>query len=249
MKISIITATYNRADTIERAIRSIKDQTYQNVEMVIVDGASSDNTLETVFELITEKDKVLSEKDDGIYDALNKGLSNATGQIIGFLHSDDLYADKNVLTFITDIFLDQKVDIVYGDVTFFSKSSPDKVIRRYKSDLLTLSNLAWGKMPAHPAIFYRREVFESLGGFKQDYKIAADYEFLCRLMKNSNFVLKYVNKSLVRMQVGGASRVGFKNSLLLNREVYRALKDNEMYTNYFMILSKYFSKLLQYIKS
>jgi glycosyltransferase involved in cell wall biosynthesis len=249
MKVSIITATYNRADTIERAIRSIKDQTYQDLEMVIVDGASSDNTLEIVYKLTTAKDKVLSEKDDGIYDALNKGLANASGDIIGFLHSDDLYADKNVLTFITDVFLDEKVDIVYGDVTFFSKRIPEKIIRRYKSDLLNLSNLAWGKMPAHPAIFCRREVFKSLGGFKLDYKIAADYEFLCRLMKNSNFVLKYANMSLVRMQTGGASGAGLKNTVLLNREVYRALKENGIYTNYFMILSKYFSKFLQYVRS
>ena len=249
MKVSVITATYNRAHTIVRALGSVRNQTYKNIELVVIDGGSTDNTIGVISHLISTEDMVYSGPDDGIYDALNKGLESASGDIIAFLHSDDLYFDENVLSFITDVFVDESIDIVYGDICFFSEMDEGNIVRTYKSDQLSLKNLAWGKMPAHPAIFCRRKVFETLGGFKLDYKIAADYEFLCRLVKKSNFTSKYVNKNLVRMQTGGASRISLKNTALLNREVYRAIKTNGIYTNYFMILSKYASKLFQFLKS
>lgn len=248
MKFSLITATYNREHTIVRALTSIRNQTYKNVQLVVVDGGSSDNTIDLISGLMSSNDYVHSGPDNGIYDALNKGLELASGDVVAFLHSDDLYFDENVLSNVANIFLDDTIDIVYGDACFFTGMDENNIHRRYKSDLLTFKNLSWGKMPAHPAMFCRREVFEEVGRFKIDYEIAADYEFLCRLVKNTNFKSQYVNKIFVKMQSGGASKISLKNTLLLNQEVYRAIKSNGMYTNYFMILSKYLTKLLQFLK-
>lgn len=247
MKFSVITATYNRAETIVRALSSVKRQSHKDIELVVVDGASTDDTLKIISPLLSSGDIVHSSPDDGIYDALNKGVDLASGDIIAFLHSDDLYYDDNVLAIVTDIFSDKNIDIVYGNVVFFSAKDEHEIVRRYNSATLNLSNLSWGKMPPHPAIFCRRRVFEKVGKFKLDYEICADYEFLCRLVKNFNFKSEYTNKTFVKMQVGGASRVGLRNTLLLNREVYKAITSNEIYTNYFMILSKYPSKILEFL--
>ena len=249
MKISIITATYNRASTIVRAISSVRSQTYDNVQLVIIDGGSTDKTIELVKPLMSTSDIVCSEQDHGIYDALNKGINISNGEIIAFLHSDDFYIDDGVIHNVIKLFEDDEVDIVYGDVSFFKRDNPKKVTRIYHSDELSQRNLAWGKMPAHPAMFVRRKVYTKVGNFKIDYQIAADYEFLCRLVKISEFKVKHLPRVLVHMQSGGASTQGIKSFFLLNREVYRALRENGIYTNYFMLFSKYFSKLRQFIMS
>lgn len=249
MKISIITATYNRASTILRTISSVRSQTYDNVQLVIIDGGSTDETIELIKPLMSTYDIVCSEQDHGIYDALNKGINLSNGEIIAFLHSDDLYVDEEVVSNVMNLFEDDEVDIVYGDVSFFNRNNPEKVTRIYHSDNLSQRNLAWGKMPAHPAIFVRRRVYNRVGNFKIDYQIAADYEFLCRLVKDDEFKAKRLTRVLVRMQSGGASTRGIKSFFLLNREVYRALQENGIYTNYFMIFSKYFSKVRQFLIS
>ena len=249
MKISIITATYNCASTVVRALSSIKRQTYRNVELVVIDGASKDETIDLVSPFISSTDIMLSEPDNGIYDALNKGVEVCSGDVIAFLHSDDLYFDDNILSTVMSIFNDSDIDIVYGDVSFFVQERIDKVVRTYSSDKLSLENLAWGKMPAHPAMFIRRQIYERIGPFKTDYSIAGDYEFLCRIARNIEFNAVYLPSVLVRMQTGGISTGGFKNSLVLNKEVYRAVRDNGIYTNIFMILSKYPAKILQFFKS
>ena len=249
MKISIITATYNRASTIVRAISSVRSQTYDNVQLVIIDGGSTDKTIELIKPLMSTNDIVCSEQDYGIYDALNKGINISNGEIIAFLHSDDFYVDEEVVHNVIKLFKDDEVDIVYGDVSFFKGNNPKKVTRIYHSEELSKRNLAWGKMPAHPAMFIRRKVYTKVGNFKIDYQIAGDYEFLCRLVKDSDFKVKRLPKVLVRMQSGGASTKGMKSFFLLNREVYRALRENGIYTNYFMLFSKYFSKLRQFIVS
>ena len=247
MKISIITATYNRASTIVRAISSVRSQTYDNVQLVIIDGGSTDKTIELIKPLMSTTDIVCSEQDFGIYDALNKGINISNGEIIAFLHSDDFYIDEEVVHNVIKLFKDDEVDIVYGDVSFFKGNNPKKVTRIYHSNELSQRNLAWGKMPAHPAMFIRRKVYTKVGNFKIDYQIAADYEFLCRLVKDSEFKVKRLSKVLVCMQSGGASTKGIESFFLQNREVYRALRENGIYTNYFMLFSKYFSKLRQFI--
>ena len=249
MKISIITATYNRESTIIRAISSVRSQTYGNVQLVIIDGASTDETVELIKPFMSASDIVCSEQDHGIYDALNKGINLSNGEVIAFLHSDDLYIDEEAVSNVMKLFEDDEVDIVYGDVSFFNGNNPEKVTRIYHSDDLSQRNLAWGKMPAHPAIFVRRRVYNRVGNFKIDYQIAADYEFLCRLVKDAEFKVKRLPRVLVRMQSGGASTRGIKSFFLLNREVYRALRENGIYTNYFMLFSKYFSKVRQFLIS
>lgn len=245
MKVSVITATYNRESTVVRALSSIKSQTYSDIQTVVIDGASRDSTISLVTPLLGENDILQSEPDLGIYDALNKGLALAEGEVIAFLHSDDLYFDNNVISNVVEIFSDISIDVVYGDTCFFAGSDISKIKRLYRSDKLSERNLAWGKMPAHPAIFIRRRIYEGIGHFKTDFKIAADYEFLCRLVHYANLKSVYVASPLVRMQLGGASTAGFRSAIILNKEVFRALSNNGIYTNIFMLLSKYPSKILQ----
>jgi glycosyltransferase involved in cell wall biosynthesis len=247
--VSIITATYNREATIVRAISSIKSQTYNDIQTVVVDGHSQDSTVSLVSCMLNRNDILQSEPDSGIYDALNKGLALANGEIIAFLHSDDLYFDNNVISEVVDAFSDDTVDVVYGDVCFFSARNVMKIKRRYRSDKLSERNLAWGKMPAHPAIFIRRRVYEKIGYFETDFKIAADYEFLCRVVHYADLKSVYLSSVLVRMQLGGISTAGFRNSILLNKEVFRAIRKNGIYTNMFMLLSKYPSKILQFLRT
>jgi len=247
MKISVITAVYNRKETISRALLSIRNQSYKNVEIVVVDGGSSDGTQEAVKSVLDENDYFISEPDDGIYDALNKGLTAATGEIICFLHSDDIYNCNDALSSVVQVF-ESDVDVVYGDVSFFTRDKTDSVVRVYRSDKLNVKNLTWGKMPAHPAIFIRRKIYDSIGIFKTDYIIAADYEFLCRMVTSMNCTSVYLPRLIVRMQMGGVSTAGFRNSLQLNKEVLRACRENGLKTNILMLLTKYPSKLLQFLR-
>jgi glycosyltransferase involved in cell wall biosynthesis len=248
MKISIITAVYNRNKTIKNAIMSIKEQTYKNIELIIIDGGSTDGTIRTIQEIIDIKDIFITEPDNGIYDALNKGLKIATGDVIAFLHSDDIYSNSFVLSSVIESFQDQKTDIVYGDISFFYPGNPSKIIRKYKSNKLSRKNLAWGKMPAHPSMFIKRNLYNEVGFFKISYDIAADYEFLCRAVNYKALITIYVPKIFVKMQLGGKSTLGIKNTILLNKEVLRAIRENGIYTNIFMLFSKYPSKILQYLR-
>lgn len=247
MQVSVVTAVFNRASTIVRALSSIKLQTYQNIQITVIDGCSTDDTVARVETVLEDSDILISEPDDGIYDALNKGIDYSTGEIICFLHSDDLFYDNDIVSKVIDIFKDESVDVVYGDVCFFSGQSPMEVRRRYRSSKLTVRNLAWGKMPAHPSIFIRRKVYDSVGKFETAFKIAADYEFLCRLVKYPDLNAVYLPDPFVRMQIGGASTGGIFSTIVLNREVLIALRKNGIYSNILMLLSKYPSKFLEYI--
>ena len=217
--------------------------------MIVIDGASSDNTVSLLEKQLGDGDMLISEPDDGLYDALNKGLDKATGEIIAFLHSDDFYSHSEVISRVVDQFSDKNVDVVYGDVSFFSEFAIQKTKRVYKSDQLSEKNLAWGKMPAHPAMFVRSRIYDLIGHFETDFEIAADYEFLCRMVKIPNLKTFYLSSILVRMQIGGVSTGGLRNTVKLNKEVLRALHRNGIYSNLFMILSKYFSKLLQFLRA
>ena len=246
-RVTVITATYNRAKTIVRALSSIKSQTYTDIQLIVIDGASTDETLLKANTILGETDVVVSEPDQGIYDALNKGLAISEGEIIGFLHSDDLYYDDEIISKVVDVFTDETIDVVYGDACFFSGDNFMEIRRRYRSSKLSRENLAWGKMPAHPAIFIRRRVYEKIGHFETNFKIAADYEFLCRLVKYPKLKAVYLPFPFVRMQFGGASTGGFTSTMLLNKEVLAAIRKNGIYTNVFMVLSKYPSKVMEYL--
>ena len=246
MKISIITVAYNAAHTIVDTLESVVAQTHPDVEHIVVDGASTDGTLEIVKSHGQHVTRMISEPDQGIYDAMNKGLRVATGDVIGFLNADDVYAHQNVLATVAAIMKREHLDALFGDVAFFSAESHARTLRRYSSARFRPDRIAWGWMPAHPALFVRRDVFQRVGGFRTDYRIAGDFEFVARAFGKNSLRYRHLPEVLVRMLTGGISTGGWRNTLLLNREVLRACRENEIRTNILKILSKYPAKLLEY---
>lgn len=245
MKISIITAVYNRADTIERAICSVKSQDYPEVEHIVIDGGSTDGTLERLRASMENNAILVSEPDRGMYDAINKGLNLATGDVVGLLHSDDFFPGNDVLSKIAECFRDESMNAIYGDAAFFAPQAPGKIVRRYSSARFTPSRLGWGWMPAHTTLFLRHDVYRKFGGYKLDYRIAADFDFVCRIFREGKLRTHYIPKVLVHMQTGGLSTCGWRSTFTLNREVMRACRENRIRTNWFKLLSKFPLKALE----
>jgi len=248
LKISIITVVYNNKETIKDAIDSVLGQTYKNIEYIIVDGASTDGTIEVIQSYGDKVSKFISEKDTGIYDAMNKGISLASGDIIGILNSDDFYVDEYVLEKIVKEFESKNVDSVYADLVYVNPQDLNKVVRYYNSSYFTPEKFAYGWMPAHPTFFVKKEVYEKFGVFKTDYKIAADYELLTRFLARNKITYSYIKKPIVKMRIGGASTNGIKSNYILNKEIIRACRENNIYTNWIMVLSKLPQKVLGLLK-
>lgn len=246
-RISLITVSYNSNKTISDTINSVLSQTYPNIEYIIVDGGSTDGSVEVVRSFGTKISKFISEPDKGIYDAINKGIRLATGEIIGILNSDDFFYDKNVIQNIADAFAQGDVDAVYGDVFFVDKNNLSSVKRYYSSGSFKPGKFKFGFMPAHPSFFCRRELFEKFGYYKEDYKIGADFELLLRFMLINKIKYKYLDIVTTVMRTGGASNKSFKSNLALNKEILRACKENGVKTNYFNIYSKYFLKIFEFV--
>lgn len=247
MKISIITTTYNSAKTIEDTLKSVVRQDYFNIEHIIIDGGSLDETLKIVAQYPSVS-KVISEPDKGIYDAMNKGLKLASGDIIGILNSDDFFASNNIISNIVQTFTQNKVDCVFGDVDFVRPDNLNKVVRHYSSAYFYPALFAYGFMPAHPSFFVYKRIYEQYGYFKTDYKIAADYELLIRFLYSKKISYQYIPLTVVKMRTGGASNRNLKSNLLLNQETMRASRENNISTNYLKIYSKYFIKIFQLLK-
>lgn len=247
MKFSIITVCYNSAQTIEDTLRSVAAQTWPEIEHILVDGGSRDGTLAIIERYRQSLSKVISEPDHGIYDAMNKGMHAATGDVIGFLNADDVYARANVLGDVAKLMGQEHLDALFGDVEFFRPQKPTLAVRRYSSAHFRPERIAWGWMPAHPALFLRREVFQKVGLFRTDYRIAGDFEFIARAFWRLPLSYRHLPEVLVRMRTGGISTGGWRNTLLLNREVLRACRENGIQTNLLKILSKYPAKLLEYL--
>lgn len=225
---SIITAVFNRADTVEQALLSIQSQTWSAVQHIVIDGASTDGTLARL-ECHRERISVLvSEPDQGIYDALNKGLHRATGDFVGLMHSDDFYADDQVLEKVARTFADPAIDGVYGDLDYVSKDAPDRVIRRWRSGQYRPRRLARGWMPPHPTLFLRRAVIEAWNGFDTSFQIAADYDAVLRYLAKGEIKLAYLPEVLVKMRVGGESNRSLSRIIRKSREDYRALRRNRV---------------------
>ncbi|MDR2365316.1 MAG: glycosyltransferase [Zoogloeaceae bacterium] len=248
MKISIITVCFNAADTITATLRSVAAQTHQEAEHIVVDGGSTDGTLEHIAKHGKHVAHLVSEPDKGIYDAMNKGIRLASGDIIGILNADDIYADDAVLTRVANVMADGGFDALYGDVEFFAPDNPKKATRRYNSRRFSPAKLAWGWMPAHPTLFLRRELFERYGLYRTDFRISGDYELIARIFKEGKLKYRYLPEVLVRMRTGGVSTSGWRNTLLLNREVLRACSENGIKTNWFKLLSKYPLKALEFLR-
>jgi len=249
MKVSVITVCYNSAATLARTLQSVAEQDWLSVEHIIIDGASTDGTLTIIDQYRASISHVISEPDQGIYDAMNKGLDLARGDIVCFLNADDQYASKSVLSHVVNQFQQQELDAVIGDVAFFNPKDPQKSIRRYRSDRFSPRRLAWGWMPSHPALFMKRNVMTKVGYFKTDYRIAGDYEYVVRAFYHGNLKYQHLPEVLVHMQIGGISSKDWRSRILLNQEVLRACRENSVPTNIFKILSKYPLKLLELIQS
>ena len=247
-KVSVITVCYNSALSIERAIRSVESQSYRNIEHIIIDGLSTDHTFEIIKKLDCV-DKVISEKDMGIYDAMNKGLSLATGEIIAFLNADDFYKNAFVIEKVINKFKKYSLDAVYGDVDFFSSKDLNRSVRRYSSKNFSPKKLAYGLMPAHPSLFMRKKIYNEVGEFDVNYRIAGDFDFIARAFKKNKLNYQYIPEVFVSMQIGGISTRGIKSTFILNMEIMQSCLKNGIDTNWIKLISRYFIKSLEFKKA
>ena len=243
-KVSVITVCFNSSNTIKRTLDSVNHQTYLNIEHIIIDGNSVDKTLKIVNQHKHRPGPIISEADRGIYDAMNKGLVKASGDIICFLNSDDEFHSSNLVAEVVAEFENDQLDLVYGDVIYESKER--KPIRYYKSKSFTADKLRFGFMPAHPSLFIRANIYKVLRGFRPDFKIAGDFEICCRIFQIPNLRTCYLERPFVNMQMGGASAVSFSNILLVNREILEACLSNGIKTNYLNLFIRYFLKLYEF---
>lgn len=227
LKISIVTVCYNSSKTIKQSIDSILTQTYGNIEFIIIDGGSSDGTVELIKSYDNQISKLISEPDNGLYHAMNKGINLCSGNVIGLLNSDDIYTDKSVLSDVMKHFNeDPDLDILYGNLVYVKKENTDEVVRKWISKPYNTVFFEQGNVPPHPALFLRADVYKKVGLFNLKYKLAADYEFMLRVFKKYNFKSKYIDRLTVKMRLGGATNKSIKNIINGNKEILNAWKNN-----------------------
>lgn len=248
LKISVITVSYNAAETIAETICSVAAQDHPHVEHIVVDGDSRDGSAAIAREHLRVGGIILSEPDKGLYDAMNKGIALASGDIVAILNADDHYAHTAVLSEIAARFAVSDVDAMLADVAFFRDSDPTRIVRRYRSDRFRPGLIGWGIMPAHPGMFLKRSVYEKVGGYDTGYRIAADFDFVARAFGRHRCTFEHTREVAVLMRPGGVSTADFGARMLINREVLKACRSNGIYSNYPMLLSKYPRKLLELIR-
>ena len=253
LKISIITATYNSGKTVGDTLKSVLAQTYHDYELLVVDGASKDNTLEVVKKmepLFEGRMRYISEPDKGIYDAMNKGIRMATGEVIGILNSDDFYTSDDALACIAWVLENEKVDAVYGDIHYVDDEDYKKCVRYYSSKPFRRWMMRLGFMPAHPSFYCRKVVYEKFGAFDaENYWVAADFENLLRLIFVNKIKTHYISKDFVTMRTGGASSSGLESHKRIMRDHLKALKKNGVYSNIFLLGLRYLYKIGEILKS
>ncbi|MEZ9872017.1 glycosyltransferase family 2 protein [Vibrio sp. 10N.261.51.C6] len=247
MNVSIITATFNSEGTIRDTLLSLESQSYPNIEYIIIDGASQDSTLEVVKSTSTRVSKLISEPDKGIYDALNKGIQYATGDIVGFLHSDDLLAYPEAVSDLVETLKQDNSEAVYADLEYVSKEDTTKVVRKWTSGQYEQQKLRSGWMPPHPTFFMKRDLYLKYGLFNLDYKIAADYDSILRYLWVNNVTASYLPKVVTKMRVGGASNRSLANIIEKTKEDIQALKDNQLFWPSALFI-KNVSKIPQFFK-
>jgi glycosyltransferase involved in cell wall biosynthesis len=247
LRLSIITVSNNSIPTVRDTVNSVLSQTYPNIEYIIIDGSSSDGTIELIKSFGNKIQKFISEPDSGMYDAINKGIRLSTGNIIGILNSDDFFYDNTVIQKVVDAFENNDIDAIYGDVQFVNPVDTSKIVRYYSSKHFNPLKFKYGFMPAHPSFYAKRELFEKLGYYKTDYIIAADFELLVRFIHVNQIRCKYLEMPFVSMRTGGISNKSILSNFTLNREIARACRENGIRTNYFNIYSKYFTKVFEYL--
>lgn len=246
IKVSIITAVYNEVELIEQCINSVLDQSYGNIEYIIVDGHSTDGTVEVIKKYENRISNWISRPDKGLYFALNKGFLMASGSIIGFLHADDFYANNTVIKTVVSGMTEHDVDSCYGDLLYVDRHNAERVIRYWKSRPYKDGLFKRGWMPPHPTFFFRRDIGVRYGCFNTDFKIAADYELMLRLFEKNKITSHYIPEVLIKMRVGGVSNRNLRNLLRKSSEDYKAWKVNELCGGGYTILLKNISKIPQF---
>ena len=250
MKLSIITATYNSERTLRDTMASILNQTFQDFEYIIVDGASKDATLDIIREYeprFQGKMRYLSELDKGIYDAMNKGFAMASGDVTGILNSDDFFTSEDVLQAVVDGFAGEYVDAVYADIHFVGTDDLTKCVRYYSSSVFRPWMMRFGMIPAHPSFYCRKAVYDQYGSFDTTYRIAADFEILLRLIFIHRIRTRYVKKDFVTMRLGGASTTGYGSWSLIMKEHLQIMKQHGVVTNRFLLSLRYIYKLFEFL--
>jgi glycosyltransferase involved in cell wall biosynthesis len=252
MKISIITVCYNSEKTIATTIESVLVQTYHDIEYIIIDGNSTDKTVEIIknnFQFSTFNFQLVSEPDTGMYDAMNKGIRMATGEIIGILNSDDFYNHPNCIERVAEVFRNQTIDACFADIRFVNPKNQEKTVRYYSSAKFNPGKFRLGFMPAHPTFFVRKKYFDQIGYYKTDYRIAADFELLMRFLYRNKLSYSYIPLDMVKMRTGGKSTQSWKSNYILNREIVRACRENGVYTNLLILSLKYLIKVFEFIRT
>jgi len=249
IKISVITATYNSENTLIDCMQSFASQDYNNKEHIVIDGASTDSTTKILYEHIENIAVFISERDGGIYDALNKGISHSSGDVIGFLHSDDLFSSTDILTAIAASFKDEKVIAVYGDLNYVNKDNLCKIIRKWKSNSFYKLSLFFGWMPPHPTLFVRREWYTKIGGFDKRFEISADYDSVLKFFFDPNFKSVYLPRVFVTMRLGGKSNRSFKFIFRKTIEDFSILKNHGFCFMFsiFILINKNLRKIIQFL--
>ena len=238
MKVSIITVCFNSSKTIEETIQSVLSQDYPNIEYLVIDGGSIDGTQTIIQKYQGKIASWVSEPDQGMYAAMNKGISMATGDVIGILNSDDVYVSSRAVSELMYVMSNAKADVVFADLILVDQNNLNKVLRYYDSGRFQPRKFRWGWMPAHPTVFVKKKYYDRVGLFALDYQIAADYEMLIRILAIEKAPFAYLPKPMVRMRAGGASTAGLSRNWILNKEIVRACRENGIYTNMAMLLLK-----------
>jgi len=252
MKISLITATYNSAETVRDTLQSVLNQTFKDIDYIIIDGNSKDNTMAIVKEFEPKFEgrlRWVSEKDKGIYDAMNKGVRMAQGDIVGILNSDDFFASNDVLEKVNAAFTENPaIDGVYADVRYVDWNDTGKTVRMFSGKDFTREKLCWGKMPPHPSFYVKRECYDKFGLYSLDYPICADYDMFVKMIWIGNINTLYINDVFVNMRSGGTSSNGIKVHRKIMRERMRCVREHEMPSNFFKQTSRYFEKIFSLLR-
>lgn len=247
MKVSIITVSYNSEKFIQYCIDSVLNQSYSQIEHIIIDGNSIDDTLNIVKGY--PHLKWLSESDKGIYDAINKGINLSKGNIIGILNSDDFFSDDDVIARVVKSFEEnEQLEAVYSDVNFVKRVDEKEFVRHYSSKYFKPWMFRFGFQPAHPTFYVKREIFQKYGLYRTDLKIAGDFELLARFLLKKKIKFRYVSDQWVKMRIGGTSTSGLKSVIKINKEVMKALKENEIYSNLIFVYARYLFKWWGFVK-
>lgn len=246
MKVSVITVCYNAVSTIESSIRSVLEQDYENVEYLVIDGGSNDGTIDLIKNHLPHIQYFISEPDQGIYDALNKGIKQASGDIIGVMHANDCFAMPNILSLVAHNFQEKQVDAVYGNLVFINKKQ--QIVRKWRSKpgKRTLLELGW--MPAHPALFIKKDVYNRFGNYRLDFGTAADYELILRFFYRNRIKTYHVDRVFIKMLTGGISNKSILNHVIGNINDLKAMKMHRLRAPFLAIILKPLQKIFQFIK-